>query len=199
MAPVLSCLKTTRNPSMPANETSSKPMGEMFGSADRRTRMSGTYHQGSLITDQRMRIRRCTVQSRPKDGDVAAVAVSGGDGGGGWRLAVTVALTLVVSGGGGGDGWRWRWRWRWRWAVGGNVGGCRWRRQWRWVVGGGRWADGGGGWRWRLAVAMALGGGRLAVTVALTRAPLGYFYNAPHWGGGLFRAPLWSPKLLDRF
>ena len=23
----------------------------------------------------------------------------------------------------------------------------------------------------------------------LTRAPLGYFYNAPHWGGGLFRAP----------
>ena len=24
----------------------------------------------------------------------------------------------------------------------------------------------------------------------LTRAPLGYFYNAPHWGGGLFRAPL---------
>ena len=28
------------------------------------------------------------------------------------------------------------------------------------------------------------------VTVQLTRAPLGYFYNAPHWGGGgLFRAP----------
>ena len=26
----------------------------------------------------------------------------------------------------------------------------------------------------------------------LTRAPLGYFYNAPHWGGGggLFQAPL---------
>ena len=23
----------------------------------------------------------------------------------------------------------------------------------------------------------------------LTRAPLWYFYNAPHWGGGLFRAP----------
>ena len=23
----------------------------------------------------------------------------------------------------------------------------------------------------------------------LTRAPLGYFYNAPYWGGGLFRAP----------
>ena len=23
----------------------------------------------------------------------------------------------------------------------------------------------------------------------ITRAPLGYFYNAPHWGGGLFRAP----------
>ena len=23
----------------------------------------------------------------------------------------------------------------------------------------------------------------------LTRAPLGYFYNAPHWEGGLFRAP----------
>ena len=23
----------------------------------------------------------------------------------------------------------------------------------------------------------------------LTSAPLGYFYNAPHWGGGLFRAP----------
>ena len=26
-------------------------------------------------------------------------------------------------------------------------------------------------------------------TLPLTRAPLGYFYNAPHWGGGLFRAP----------
>ena len=23
----------------------------------------------------------------------------------------------------------------------------------------------------------------------LTRAPLGYIFNAPHWGGGLFRAP----------
>ena len=35
---------------------------------------------------------------------------------------------------------------------------------------------------------------------SLNRAPLGYFYNAPHWGGGLFRAPpLWSPKLPDRF
>ena len=28
----------------------------------------------------------------------------------------------------------------------------------------------------------------------LTRAPLGYFYNAPHWGGGLFRAP---PPLIS--
>ena len=33
----------------------------------------------------------------------------------------------------------------------------------------------------------------------LTRAPLGYFYNAPHWGGGYFEPPLWSPKLLGRF
>ena len=35
----------------------------------------------------------------------------------------------------------------------------------------------------------------------LTRAPLGYFYNAPHWGGGAISSPppLWSPKLLDRF
>ena len=24
----------------------------------------------------------------------------------------------------------------------------------------------------------------------LTRAPLGYFYNAPHWGGGYFEPPL---------
>ena len=32
---------------------------------------------------------------------------------------------------------------------------------------------------------------------SLTRAPLGYFYNAPHWGGGLFRAPPYDlPKLL---
>ena len=38
------------------------------------------------------------------------------------------------------------------------------------------------------------------MSYSLTRAPLGYFYNAPHWGGGLFRAPpLLSPKLLDRF
>ena len=34
----------------------------------------------------------------------------------------------------------------------------------------------------------------------LTRAPLGYCYNAPHGGGGYFEPPpLWSPKLLDRF
>ena len=34
----------------------------------------------------------------------------------------------------------------------------------------------------------------------LTRAPLGYFYSAPHWGGGAISSPpLWSPKLLDRF
>ena len=26
----------------------------------------------------------------------------------------------------------------------------------------------------------------------LTRAPLGYFYNAPHWGGGYFEPPLIS-------
>ena len=26
-------------------------------------------------------------------------------------------------------------------------------------------------------------------SLILTRAPLGYFYNAPHWGGGLFLAP----------
>ena len=25
--------------------------------------------------------------------------------------------------------------------------------------------------------------------VRLTRAPLGYFYNAPHWGGGYFEPP----------
>ena len=31
----------------------------------------------------------------------------------------------------------------------------------------------------------------------LTRAPLGYFYNAPHWEGAITSA-LWSPKLLDR-
>ena len=38
------------------------------------------------------------------------------------------------------------------------------------------------------------------ISSALTRAPLGYFYNAPHWGGGYFEPPpLWSPKLLDRF
>ena len=30
---------------------------------------------------------------------------------------------------------------------------------------------------------------------SLTRAPLGYFYNAPHWGGGLFRAP--PPPLIS--
>ena len=37
--------------------------------------------------------------------------------------------------------------------------------------------------------------------VPLTRAPLGYFYNAPHWGGGAISrpSPLWSPKLLGRF
>ena len=29
----------------------------------------------------------------------------------------------------------------------------------------------------------------LLFLIDLTRAPLGYFYNAPHWGGGLFRAP----------
>ena len=35
---------------------------------------------------------------------------------------------------------------------------------------------------------------------ALTHAPLGYFYNAPHWGGGgLFKTPLLTPKLLVRF
>ena len=28
-----------------------------------------------------------------------------------------------------------------------------------------------------------------AGTVPLTRAPLGYFYNAPHWGGGYFEPP----------
>ena len=34
----------------------------------------------------------------------------------------------------------------------------------------------------------------------LTSDPLGYFYNAPQWGGGYFEPPpLWSPKLLDRF
>ena len=33
----------------------------------------------------------------------------------------------------------------------------------------------------------------------LTRAPLGYSYNTPHWGGGSFEPPLLSPKLLDRF
>ena len=33
----------------------------------------------------------------------------------------------------------------------------------------------------------------------LTRAPLGYFYNAPHWGGAISSTPLWSPKLLGRF
>ena len=26
-------------------------------------------------------------------------------------------------------------------------------------------------------------------SVPLTRAPLGYFYNAPHWGGGYFEPP----------
>ena len=34
----------------------------------------------------------------------------------------------------------------------------------------------------------------IAVRV-LTSAPLGYFYNAPHWGGGLFRAP--PPPLIS--
>ena len=28
--------------------------------------------------------------------------------------------------------------------------------------------------------------------VYLTRAPLGYFYNVPHWGGGYFEPPLIS-------
>ena len=28
-----------------------------------------------------------------------------------------------------------------------------------------------------------------AGTVPLTRAPLGYFYNAPHWGGGGYFEP----------
>ena len=39
------------------------------------------------------------------------------------------------------------------------------------------------------------------LAACLTRAPLGYFYNAPHWGGGgcyFEPPPLWSPKLLDR-
>ena len=27
------------------------------------------------------------------------------------------------------------------------------------------------------------------MTIKLTRAPLGYFYNAPHWGGGYFEPP----------
>ena len=26
--------------------------------------------------------------------------------------------------------------------------------------------------------------GMRLLTIVLTRAPLGYFYNAPHWGGG---------------
>ena len=25
--------------------------------------------------------------------------------------------------------------------------------------------------------------------LTITRAPLGYFYNAPHWGGGYFEPP----------
>ena len=33
------------------------------------------------------------------------------------------------------------------------------------------------------------------VLTILTRAPLGYVYNAPHWGGGLFRAP--SPLISE--
>ena len=36
------------------------------------------------------------------------------------------------------------------------------------------------------------------VTV-LTRAPLGSWYNTPHWGGGFLGPPSLSPKLLDRF
>ena len=31
----------------------------------------------------------------------------------------------------------------------------------------------------------------------LTRAPLGYFYNAPYWGGGLFRAPPPLPLISE--
>ena len=31
-------------------------------------------------------------------------------------------------------------------------------------------------------------------SMCLTRAPLGYFYNAPHWGGGYFEPP---PPLIS--
>ena len=33
-------------------------------------------------------------------------------------------------------------------------------------------------------------GGSHELSCALTRAPLGYFYNAPHWGGAISSPPL---------
>ena len=36
--------------------------------------------------------------------------------------------------------------------------------------------------------------GHLLGNTPLTRAPLGYFYNAPHWGGGYFEPP---PPLIS--